>query len=188
MQDHAALLQLLHNNAPEPYLYQHGLASEAIMRAIAQRLGKDAEEETVWATAGLLHDIDYPETAQNPALHGLSGAEKLRDILPEYALCAIRAHNYEKNNAPCTSQMDYALRAAETLTGLIITAALVRPTGIEGMEASSLKKKMKDKAFAASVNREAIKDCEKAGFELSDFLTLGIQALTPLAKELGIQK
>ncbi len=188
MQDRAFLLQLLKENAPEPYLFQHGLASEVLMRSIARYLGKDEEEEAVWAAAGLLHDIDYPETAQNPAQHGLLAAEKLEGLLPAYALCAIRAHNYEMNNAPCSTQMDYALRAAETLTGLIITAALVRPTGIEGMEASSLKKKMKDKAFAASVNREAIKDCEKAGFELTDFLTLGIAALTPIAKELGIQK
>lgn len=188
MHDRAFLLQLLKENAPEPYLYQHGLASEALMRSAARYLGKNEEEEAVWAATGLLHDIDYPETAQNPAKHGLQAADKLEGFLPANALNAIRAHNYEMNNAPCSTQLDYTLRAAETLTGLIITAALVRPTGIEGMEASSLKKKMKDKAFAASVNREAIKECEKAGFELTTFLTLGITALTPLAQELGIQK
>ena len=73
-----------------------------------------------------------------------------------------------------SSAFDYALRCGETVTGLVVTAALVRPTGMEGMQASSLKKKMKDKAFAASVNRDCIRQCSELGLELGDFLTLAI--------------
>ena len=75
------------------------------------------------------------------------------------------------------SRLDYALRCAETVTGLVGAAALMRPTGYEGMESKSIKKKMKDKAFAASVNRDNIRECEKIGLELDAFLTLVIAAM-----------
>ena len=164
-------------------LRQHALASEAVLRALAARLGEDEE---VWGLTGLLHDIDYQETQSDPALHGLRGPERLEGRLPEYALRAIRAHNSECTGVKPESALDFALRCGETVTGLIVTAALVRPTRMEGLGASSLKKKMKDKAFAASVNRETIRECAALGLELDAFLTLAIEALTPHAGELGL--
>ncbi len=176
-------LELLHAHTTEEFLIQHALASEAILQALAAHLGED---EAVWGMAGLLHDVDYSKTAQTPEKHGLVGCEMLADKLPEEALAAIRAHNGEMNGHMPQSTLDYALRCGESVTGLIVTAALVRPTGIMGMEAKSLKKKMKDKAFAASVSRENIRQCEKIGLDLDSFLKLSIAAMTEKAQELHL--
>lgn len=155
MIDREAALELLREPGPESHLVQHALASEAVMRALARHFG---ENEELWGLTGLLHDWDYPLTADEPARHGLESAEKLKDSLPEEALQAIRA------------------------------AALVRPTGIDGMQVSSLKKKMKDKAFAASVNRDIIRQCADMGMTLEDFLALAIEAMSGKAAELGLGK
>ena len=157
MLDREQALALLNELGPEKHLIQHALASEAVMRALARHLGEDEE---VWGLTGLLHDLDYPLTHEDPAKHGLVGAERIGD----------------------------ALRCGETVTGLVVTAALVRPTGMEGMQASSLKKKMKDKAFAASVNRDCIRQCSELGLELGDFLTLAIGAMAEIDEELGLRK
>ena len=139
--------------------------------------------------SGLLHDLDYPATAENAARHGLDTAEMLAGQLPDEALTAIRAHNAEMNGAAGpASRFDYALRCGETVTGLISAAALMRPTGMEGMEVKSIKKKMKDKAFAASVCRDNIRQCAEAGLELDAFLALSIEAMRVHAAELGLSK
>lgn len=166
-------------------LLQHSIASEAVMRALAREFGEDEE---LWGLTGLLHDVDYPATEATPEKHGLEGARLLEGKLPEEALTAIRAHNGEMTGVAPSSAFDYALRCGETVTGLVVTAALVRPTGMEGMQASSLKKKMKDKAFAASVNRDCIRQCSELGLELGDFLTLAIGAMAEIDEELGLRK
>lgn len=176
-------LELLRAATPDPHLMQHALAAEATMRALAHRLGQDVD---IWGLTGLLHDLDYAHTAQTPEKHGLESAAMLAGRLPEESLHAIRAHNGEMNGHAPASQLDYALRCGETVTGLVVTAALVRPTGITGMEAKSLKKKMKDKAFAASVSRENIRQCAEIGLELDDFLQLSIAAMATQATALGL--
>ncbi|MDE5832362.1 MAG: HDIG domain-containing protein [Desulfovibrio sp.] len=170
-------LELLKNANTTPSLMKHALASEAVMRALAERLGEDEE---VWSLAGLLHDLDYPETESAPEKHGLAAAERLESSLPPEALRAIRAHNGEMNGVAPETKFDYALRCGETVTGLISAAALMRPTGYEGMAVKSVKKKMKDKAFAANVNRDNIKQCENAGLGLDEFLELAIGAMAAL--------
>ena len=172
--DAAALLR--RENAT-PSLLKHAYASEAVMRALAAKFGEDEE---VWGLTGLLHDIDYPATESTPERHGIAGAEMLASCLPEEALNAIRAHNGERNGANPETRFDFALRCGESVTGLISAAALMRPTGYEGMSVKSVKKKMKDKAFAASVSRENIKQCELAGIDLDEFLELAIKAMSEL--------
>ena len=170
MLNRAEALELIKAQGPEPHLIQH---------ALAVRLGED---EDLWAMAGLLHDIDYPLTANNMDDHGYVGADMLSEKTPEAVCRAIRAHNPRPDDAasqPATP-LDFALRCGETVTGLISAAALVRPTGLDGMQASSLKKKMKDKAFAASVSREAIKECDRLGLELGEFLDLAIAAMSSM--------
>lgn len=181
MIDRAAALELLRENAPDPHLVQHALASEAVLRALARHFG---ENEEVWGLTGLLHDWDYPRTASDPARHGLDAAERLAGVLPDEAVQAIRAHNAEGNGCAASGRFDVALRCGETVTGLISAAALVRPAGLDGMQASSLKKKMKDKAFAASVNRAIIRQCTDMGLELDEFLTLSIEAMATVADKL----
>ena len=178
-------LALLAENHVQAGLLQHSIASEAVMRALAREFGEDEE---LWGLTGLLHDVDYPATEATPEKHGLEGARLLEGKLPEEALTAIRAHNGEMTGVAPSSAFDYALRCGETVTGLVVTAALVRPTGMEGMQASSLKKKMKDKAFAASVNRDCIRQCSELGLELGDFLTLAIGAMAEIDEELGLKK
>ena len=170
-------LALLREHCPEENTVRHSLASEAVMRALARRLEQDEE---AWGMTGLLHDLDYAMTKHDPQQHGPKTVELLKDALEPEPLAAIAAHNSEYTGVEPTSLLDFALRAGETVTGLITAAALVRPTGIEGMRASSLKKKMKDKAFAAGVSRERSRECEKIGLPLDQFLPLAIEAMTPL--------
>ena len=178
-------LDLLRAQRPEAHMIQHALASEAVLRALAGHLGEDAE---LWGLTGLLHDLDYPLTQGQPEQHGLRGAEMLAGGLPEAALTAIRAHNAGHTGIAPAGTLDFALRCGETVTGLVIAAALVRPAGMDGMEARSLKKKMKDKAFAAGVNRDCIRECERIGLELDAFLSLAVAALAPHAAALGLSR
>lgn len=178
-------LELLKEYKAEPHLINHALATEAVMRGLAMHFGEDVE---LWGLTGLLHDIDFPATRDLPAEHGIKAMEYLGNALPEEGLAAIRAHNSECNGHQPSTRFDTALRCGETVTGLVSTAALVRPTGMEGMKASSLKKKMKDKAFAASVNRDCIRECEKIGLELGDFLTLAIMAMTGVSAQIGLDR
>lgn len=176
MIDRESALALLREFDPEPHMIQHALASEAVMRALARRFG---ENEDLWGMAGLLHDVDYPLTKETPHEHGLKAMDILGDRVPPEMLYAIRAHNSECTGAEPRERLDFALRAGETITGLVNAAALMRPTGMEGMQVKSLKKKMKDKAFAAAVNRERIKECERMELPLDEFLGIAIDAMTP---------
>jgi hypothetical protein len=178
-------LELLESSAPEQHLLHHALETESIMRGLARRLDKNEE---LWGITGLLHDLDFPETKDTPEKHGLQAMGLLEGKLPQEALTAIKAHNGDYTGVAPQSDLDYALRCAETVTGLISASALVRPTGMEGMKPKSLKKKMKDKAFAANVNRETIKECEKLGLELGEFLQIGIDSMTPIADQVGLAK
>ena len=178
-------LTLLDANGVKDHLLQHCMASESVMKGLAEKFGEDAE---LWGRTGLLHDIDWPATEAHPAQHGLKGAELLQVKLPEEALQAIRAHNSELNGTPVKTRFDVALRCGETVTGLVTAAALVRPTGITGMQVKSLKKKMKDKAFAAGVNRDIIRTCPDMGLTLEDFLQTAIDAMTKDAAALGLLK
>ncbi len=178
-------LEIVKEQRPEQHLVQHALASEAVMRALARRLGEDEEK---WGLAGLVHDLDYPDTANDFARHGLVTAEKLAGMVDEEIIHAVKAHNGETNGCAPENNFDFALRCAESVTGMISAGALVRPTGIVGMEAKSIKKKMKDKAFAASVRRESIKECEKIGLDLDEFLSISIAAMAEHGEELGLLK
>ncbi|NJB68476.1 hypothetical protein GGQ74_002149 [Desulfobaculum xiamenense] len=178
-----AALALVKAQNPELHLVHHAVQTEAVMRALAPRFDADPE---LWGTTGLLHDLDYPMTKDTPERHGLVAAEMLAQELPAEALHAISAHNEECTGVAAQAPFDYALRAAETVTGLVSAAALVRPTRMEGMQPKSLRKKMKDKSFAANVSRERIQECERLGMDLSDFLALSIAAIADVAAETGI--
>lgn len=175
MMDRESALALLKEQQPDAYLMQHSLNSEAIMRALAEKLGQDAD---LWATCGLLHDLDFMCTKDDPAQHGRLAASMLEGRVTAEAIHAILAHNSEYSGTQPETDLDWALRCAETVTGLISAAALVRPDGMQGMQSKSIKKKMKDKSFAAAVSRENVKECEKLGLSLDDFLSLSIEAMT----------
>jgi len=183
--DRTQALQLLHSNLQDASLINHSLETEAVMRGLATRMQADPE---LWGLAGLLHDLDFEKTRNTPAEHGLISARELKGQLPEEAVQAIAAHNCEMNGATAQSRFDFALRCAETVTGLISASALVRPEGMEGMKPKSLKKKMKDKSFAANVDRERITECEKIGLDMGEFLQIAIDSMQEIADQVGLEK
>lgn len=166
-------------------LVKHCLATEAIMRALAKELGRDVES---WGIAGLLHDLDFEATKDEPHRHTLRTAEILSEKgLTEEIIQAIKAHNAEALGLTRTGDMDYALSAAEALTGLIVTAALVLPDKkLSSLKPQSILRRMKEKAFARNVNREAILECEKMGLSLERFVELSLKAMQGISRELGL--
>ena len=163
---------------------KHMLATEAIMRALARRFGEDEEE---WGLTGLLHDIDMELTEGDMSTHSKLGADLARELGASEAMAhAILCHN-EAHGIPMESKLDKALCCADPLTGLIVATALVRPDKkLAGVEAKSLRKKFKEKSFAAGANREQIAGCSELGVELDEFLALGLEAMKGIAPQLGL--
>lgn len=178
-------LKFLAEHGHEGSQLYHSLEAEAVLRGLAEKLGKPADEVELWGLTGLLHDLDYPATKETPERHALEAAEFLADRLPPLALDAIRRHNHLSGHAPET-ELDHALRCGETVTGLVAAAALVRPDKMHGMTPKSLKKKMKDKAFARNVDRDIIRECEKLGLDLAEFLQLSIAQIAAIADDVGL--
>ena len=176
-------LNLVKKHVKNKNLVNHMIAVSAIMRRLAEHLDEDAE---LWEAVGLLHDIDYEVTSDDFSKHGLISAEMVAEHLPDEGVHAIRAHN-EMTGFKAESRMDVSLFAADALSGMIVAGALVRPTKLEGMKASSVRRRMKDKSFARQVSRENIMRCEEIGIPLSEFLTMGIEAMQSVGKEIGLQ-
>ena len=165
-------------------LRRHALAVEAAMRAYARHYG--GEEET-WGCVGLLHDFDF-EMHPNPEEHPLKGAEILRGRgVPEDIVHSVLCHA-DYLNMDRKTPMDRAIYAVDELTGFITAVALVRPNkSIHEVEVSAVRKKMKDKGFARSVNRQDItKGAEVLGVDLDEHIAFVIEALKPVAADLGI--
>ena len=176
--------QLLTEYTKSDSLRKHALAVEALMRAYARKFGED---ENKWGLVGLLHDFDY-EKYPNLEDHPLKGAEILKEKgYPDDVIYAIKAHG-EHIKLPRNSLMDKTLFAVDDLSGLLIAAALVQPNKtIHTVTAQSVKKKMKDKAFARSVKRENIQTgAEELGVELGEHIAFCIEALKIVAKDIGL--
>lgn len=165
-------------------LIKHMLATEAIMRALARRLGQDEQE---WALTGLLHDIDVELTEHEPQRHSKVGADLVREMGASEAVCrAVLCHN-EAHGIPCETLLDKALFCVDPLTGLITAGALVRPDkSLAGLTTESLLKRFKEKRFAAGANREAIASCQQIGLGLEEFVSLGLEAMKGIAADLGL--
>jgi len=165
-------------------LRKHMLAVEAEMRAYARRFGEDEQK---WGIVGLLHDFDY-ERWPNPPDHPLKGAAILAERgYPDDVIYAIKSHADYLTDCPRVSRMDKALYACDELAGFCTAAAMVRPAGIRGMEAKSVRKKMKQKGFAANVSRDDIvRGAADLGVELNEHIQFVIDAMTGSADELGL--
>ena len=166
-----------------PALRNHARGVEASMRRASHRYGNGAEDELRWAMTGLLHDADYdrwPEEHPKRIVTWL----KERDE-PEIAQ-AVVAH-FCLDDVPELTMLDKSLLACDELTGFVMACCLVRPDGIHSLSPSSVKKKLKDKGFAAKVSREDVySGVERLGVPLEEHIQLVIDALLPLARELGI--
>ncbi|MGB9772515.1 MAG: HDIG domain-containing metalloprotein [Bacteroidota bacterium] len=165
-------------------LIKHALAVEAAMRAYARKFGEDEE---MWGIVGLLHDFDYEMYPTAPD-HPLKGSEILKERgVSEEIRHAILGHA-TYTGVPRDTLMAKTLYACDELCGFITAAALVRPQKIMDLEASSVKKKMKDKAFARSVNRDDIlHGAEELGVDLDEHIQFVIDAMKSIADQIGLK-
>jgi putative nucleotidyltransferase with HDIG domain len=178
-------LELMEQYIPQDNLRCHCLATEVIMRALALKLGADADE---WGIAGLLHDLDYAETRDDMQRHGLVTEAVLTEkgVSPAI-ISAIKSHNAGNLGLQRSTQFEHALVAAECITGLVVATALVYPDKkLASVKASSIVKRMKQKEFARSVNRDHIKECELIGIPLDEFALLSLKAMCGISQRLGL--
>lgn len=177
-----AALALMHEFTENASLRKHMLAVECAVRAYARQWGED---EVKWGIVGLLHDFDY-ERWPDPPDHPLRGAEILAARgYPEDVIYAIKSHANYLPDCPRVSRLDKTLYACDELAGFIMAVAKVRPEGLAGMKAKSVRKKMKQKSFAAAVNREdIIEGAEDLGVELNEHIQFVIDALQAEAESL----
>ena len=166
-----------------PSLRKHARAVELVMRAAAHRYGRGSIDEEAWGVAGMLHDADYE---QWPDDHPHRIVAWLVDRQEAAIAHAISAH-YTRWNVPYETTLDRALLACDELTGFIMACALVRPEGIATLTAKSVKKKLKDKSFAAKVERNEIQaGADLLEVELGAHIEFVIDSLRPHAQELEI--
>jgi putative nucleotidyltransferase with HDIG domain len=178
-------LSLLKDHLQNQNMIKHCLASEAVMKALAEKLGEDREK---WGLAGLLHDIDTEIVDGDLSRHTLEAEKILRNKgLDEEIIRAIKLHNENAHGEKRAEKFHFALAAGETITGLIIATTLVYPDKkIKSVKPKSIKKRMKEKSFAASVNRDTIMECEKLGMDIDEFARICLAAMQEISDELGL--
>jgi putative nucleotidyltransferase with HDIG domain len=166
-------------------LRRHVLAVEACMRAYAPRFGGDEES---WGLVGMLHDLDYERFPDPETGHPRMGMAELERLgFPEDVVRAVASHA-DYLDVPRETAMEKTLYAVDELSGFVLACAYVRPTGLEGLTAKSVKKKMKTPAFAAAVDREALRrGAEDLGVDFDEHVAAVVGALQPHAAELGLE-
>jgi putative nucleotidyltransferase with HDIG domain len=177
------ILDSIHGNVQDKNMIRHMLATEAIMRALAKKLGEDEEE---WGITGLIQDIDIELVEGDMSSHSRLGADIARELGASEAMVhAVLCHN-EAHGVLQETKLDKALFCADSLSGLITAAALVRPDKISGLTTKSVMKRFREKSFAAGVNREHVAQCQQIGLELEEFIGLGIEAMQGIASNLQL--
>ena len=161
---------------------RHLISVEGVMRALGGRFGEDQD---LWALTGLFHDLDQDHTGDDGAAHAEMAAGWLREAgVDERIVNGVLAHAYGSYR---TDLMSRAIVHADAVAGLLVASALVRPEKAAGMKVSSVKKKLKEKAFAPGVNRGEITDVEDSiGLPLDEFLSVSIEGLQSVATEIGL--
>lgn len=175
---------LVSERIPNRNLVNHCVAVEIIMEALARHFQLEDADVARWGLAGLLHDLDYAETAEDFERHGIVTAQELEGRVDGETIHAILAH---ADKAPRESLMDKALYAADPTTGFIVAAALVRSEKkLAAVEVSSLLKRWKEKAFARGASREQMAACEEMGLSREEFLGISLDAMKARASEVGL--
>ena len=168
----------------------HYLESEAVMRELAKKLGEDEE---YWGMLGLIHDIDWGITKDNVQAHLTKAPEILKEAgFDDEFIDVILSHGYgfdiaDLKDKKRSEKIQHALAASETITGLIHAYALMRDGRVNDMEAKGLKKKFKDKTFAAKIDRDIIKECEQLGLTLEEFFDVAINGIKKIGEEVGLK-
>ncbi len=177
--------ELVKQHVKSPNMINHCLAAEAVMKALAEHVGEDAEK---WGLAGLLHDLDA-ESHTDLDVHTRETARILAEKgVNAEIIEAIRLHNEQAHSGERrTTQFQHLLAAGETITGLIIATALVYPDKkLASVKPKSVRKRIKEKAFAAGANRDIIRECEVGGVPLAEFCDLSLLAMQGIDSELGL--
>jgi len=178
-------------------LIKHSLAVEAIMRDLAEDLKKknssmadsnhDRFDEEKWALAGLVHDIDYEDTADDPLRHSLVAERILLEYgFDEDIVYAVKVHN-DTHGFPFKSEMDIALFASDPVSGLIVASVLINADKkIKSIDKDFVMKRYKEKSFAKGANRNQMLACEKLGYTLEEFLSISLDAMKKIGTQLGL--
>ena len=163
-------------------LFKHILSVEAGMRRVAEHFHQDAD---YWGLIGLVHDLDYNETKNDPARHTFVTEELLKPYeVPEEMIYAIRAH---PGHVPCRSPLDWALYSVDPTTGFIVACALMHPEKkLAVLDGEFMMRRFKEKRFAAGAGREDIAACSRLGLELEPFLLLVLDGMMTIKDELGL--
>ncbi len=184
-------IELLKKYNPSEADMNHYLESEAIMEALAKRLGENGD---YWGRVGLLHDVDWTLTKDNYVEHGSRAPKILNEAgYDEEFIENVISHIYgfelipKFANKKRTKKIEYCLAAGETLTGLIHAYALMRGKKISNMEVKGLRKKFKDKTFASGCDRNIIKEVENVGLTLDEFFALSIEAINNIKNEVNLE-
>ena len=174
-------LDIVRANVKNKNLVKHMIATEACMRSLARHFNED---EDFWGLAGLLHDVDYDQTADDPSRHGMLGAQMLQDLgVDDKIVYAVKAH---AGHVEPKSLMDKALFAVDPLTGLIVAATLMHPTKkLKDVDTKFVLNRFKEKRFAAGADRETIRTCENIGLPLEEFISISLEAMQNVSNELG---
>ncbi|MEO0137570.1 MAG: HDIG domain-containing metalloprotein [candidate division WOR-3 bacterium] len=175
-------LNLVTEKLKNKNLVKHCLAAEACLRALARHFGEDEDK---WGLAGLLHDIDYEETLNDPSHHGIIGGELLekKGVEPEI-IYAIKVH---AGHLTPQSRLDWALFATDPLTGLIVASALMHPDKkLSALDTNFVLRRFKEKRFAAGANREQILTCKNLGLELEEFVGICLDGMKSISNDLGL--
>jgi putative nucleotidyltransferase with HDIG domain len=180
--DRDAAVALAREKTDKETTLRHLISVEGVMRALARRLDGD---EDLWALTGLFHDLDQDQTADDIDRHAYLAAEWLRDAgVDERVVNGVLAHAHEEYRK---EPMDKAIVHADAVAGLLVASALVRPEKSTGMKVSSVKKKLKEKAFAPGVNREEISSVEDSlGMPVEALIEAAIEGLQTVAPEIGL--
>lgn len=183
-------IELLKSMLQEESDMNHYLETEAIMKSLAKHFNED---EKYWAMIGLLHDVDWTLTKNNWVDHTVKAEKILKEKgLDDEFIQIIQSHAYGYDEIPIfkdkkrTKKIEHALIASETLTGIIYAYALIRGRKIADMKLKGIKKRFKEKSFAANCNRELVREIEKIGLALDEFFQIAIDAVREIAGQIGL--
>ncbi|HPC91160.1 MAG TPA: HD domain-containing protein, partial [Myxococcota bacterium] len=175
--DRVKAVQLIERLIFDPYTRTHSLATEAVTRALAARLGQDVE---LWGLTGLLHDLDYDIVGDDRQLHARLSVDILKSVggLPEIALDAILAHNGDNLGISCKTLLDHGVTSGESITGIILAMALVLPSkSLLDVKATSIRKRLTQSRFAASISRFRISQYAGLGLSQEEFISIAVEAM-----------
>jgi uncharacterized protein len=177
-------LELVKEMIKQKNLVKHCLSVEAVMRHFAEYFNEDVEK---WGLSGLLHDIDYEETADDMSRHSLVGAKMLEELgLPEDIVYAVKVHN-GAHGLPRKTLMDKVLYAIDPLTGLIVASALIHPDKkLKSIDGQFVLKRFAEKSFARGADRDVIASCSEFNIDLEKFIEMSLEAMQGISSELGL--